>query len=52
MDLRQLRYVLVLADEKRFADAAERLLLSQPPLSHSIRTIEEDLGASLFERTS
>lgn len=52
MNTRQLQYVLVLANEKNFSEAANRLMISQPSLSQYIQKLERELGVELFERTN
>lgn len=52
MDLSQLEIFLSIAEEKSFSRAAEKMLRTQPAISIAIKRLEEELGESLFDRSS
>ena len=51
MNLRDLKYIIAVAETHHFGKAAERCFVSQPTLSGQIKKLEDDLGVTIFERT-
>ncbi len=52
MEIRQLKYVLQIAQEKNFSRAAEKLHIAQPSLSQQLSKLEKELGVLLFQRNT
>ena len=52
MNIQQLRYVVAMANSGTFREAAEKMYVSQPSLSISVRDLEKELGFKIFRRTS
>ena len=52
MDLKELDYIVTVADEGSISRAAEKWFMAQSSLSQAVRLIEQDLGTSVFVRTA
>ncbi|MDJ0881815.1 MAG: LysR substrate-binding domain-containing protein [Gammaproteobacteria bacterium] len=52
MNLRDLEYLIAVAETQNFRQAAQRCFVSQPTLSGQIKKLEDELGITLFERTN
>jgi len=52
MNLRDLKYLIAIAETQHFGKAAERCFVSQPTLSGQIKKLEDELEVTLFERTN
>ncbi|AYY13765.1 LysR family transcriptional regulator [Actinobacteria bacterium YIM 96077] len=52
MELRQIRYVMAVAETRNFTRAATQCYVAQSALSHQVKALEQELGVALFARTS
>ena len=52
MSLRDLKYIIAVAETHHFGKAAERCFVSQPTLSEQVKKLEQELGVTIFERTN
>ncbi|MGX1429027.1 LysR family transcriptional regulator, salicylic acid-responsive activator of bsdBCD [Cytobacillus horneckiae] len=50
LDIRKLRYFIAIVEERKISAAAEKLHISQPPLSQHLKAMEDELGTQLIER--
>jgi DNA-binding transcriptional LysR family regulator len=52
MNIQQMKYVVAIANNGSFREAAKKLYVAQPSLSHAVKELEEELSTQLFERTN
>lgn len=52
MNIKQLKYFLVVAEERQITSAAKKLYIAQPPLSYQLKQLEKEVGVQLFVRTA
>jgi len=52
VNMKQLKYFLAIAEEEQITNAARKLNIAQPPLSHQLKLLEDELGVKLLERGS
>ena len=52
MTLQQLRYITMVAEKGTISEAAKELFISQPSLTNAIRELEQEMGITIFRRTT